>query len=418
MRLLFVTNLYPPLELGGCEQLCHEITTLLQNRGHIVQILTSRHAITKDHPQEHGIIRTLFMQANINYYNSLDFFTRRTGQEKHNAKVLNNLIQQFSPDLIVFWSMWNLSSNLPYLAEKLMPDKVAYYIADLSPVKQDIHLEYWRTPARRRITELIKRPLRTQVLKSLAREGYPPKLSYTHAKCVSQFILDDLENAGALPYGAGIIYNGIDPHPFMVNSDLARPVYAPLRLVYFGSLLPHKGVHTAIQALGNIKRSGEIQKVDLTILGSGHPEYELYLKNLVFELGLEGKVHFLPRISRKEVPSRLANFDIFLFTSIGPEAMARTVMEAMAGGLLVIASRTGGQVEMLVDGENSLTYEPGDAVELAHKIRSVLIYPDLIKELAQAGQSMVLEKFTLDRMANEFEDWLTGILQNENFNYH
>ena len=106
----------------------------------------------------------------------------------------------------------------------------------------------------------------------------------------------------------------------------------------------------------------------------------------------------------------LRQYDVFLFTSTGPEAMARTVMEAMAAGLLVIGSEVGGQVEMLVNEENSLTFQAEDAEALARHIERVLRDPALLSRLAQAGQQMILERFTLQRMADDMETWLASLL--------
>ncbi len=68
---------------------------------------------------------------------------------------------------------------------------------------------------------------------------------------------------------------------------------------------------------------------------------------MVASLGLSKQVEFVRQVPRTEIPQWLGGFDLFLFTSIWPEPMARSVMEAMAAGLLVIGSAVGGQMEML-----------------------------------------------------------------------
>jgi glycosyltransferase involved in cell wall biosynthesis len=84
-------------------------------------------------------------------------------------------------------------------------------------------------------------------------------------------------------------------------------------------------------------------------------------------------------------------------------------MEAMAAGLLVIGTRAGGQKEMLFDGENALTFQEEDAAGLAEGIVRALDDPAMRWRLAQAGQEMVLERFSLDRMVGELEAWLEPI---------
>jgi glycosyltransferase involved in cell wall biosynthesis len=83
--------------------------------------------------------------------------------------------------------------------------------------------------------------------------------------------------------------------------------------------------------------------------------------------------------------------------------MARTVMEAMAAGVLVIGSEVGGQPELLADGSNGLAFRAGDADALADRIARVLEDPSLRQRLAWAGRETVLERFTLERMVMEME---------------
>ena len=82
----------------------------------------------------------------------------------------------------------------------------------------------------------------------------------------------------------------------------------------------------------------------------------------------------------------------------------------MAAGLLVIGAETGGQVEMFDNGKNSLTFKAEDANGLAHQIERALNDPALREQLAQAGQQMVLERFTLDCMIANVETWLESLL--------
>jgi glycogen(starch) synthase len=411
MRLLFLSNLYPPFNIGGNEQLCQEIAECLRQRGHTVRVLTSRYGLNHTVLPEQDVIRRLHLQANVNYYRPSDFFLKRTHQERSNERELRLAIDQLGPDLVVVWGMWNLSRNLPYWAEQWMPGRVAYYISSYWPMDTDIHIEYWASPTKRPMSELIKRPLRDLALSQLRREGYPHQLGFEHVMCCSQYVKDTLVQAGKVPASAGVLFLGIDPEPFLRFSPTTKEVKGePLRLSYFGSLLPHKGIHTAIKALGLLKQRGLANRVELTILGSGHPDYEALLRRLVTQLGVEDRVHFAGRVLRDEIPAWLGRFDVFLFTSVWAEPMARSVIEAMAAGLLVIGTEVGGQVEMLANEENGLTFQPEDAETLANHIERVLSDRALLHQLALGGRQMVLERFTLKRMVDDIETWLTSIV--------
>jgi glycogen(starch) synthase len=415
MRILFLSNFYPPYEIGGYEQWCQEVATHLIDRGHEVRVLTSRYGIQSG--RENGVpyvTRALHLQTDNSYYRPIDFFLRRPNQERENIEALRETIDQFSPDILMVWGMWNLSHNLPYWAERWMPGRVAYFISNYWPVDTDPHTAFWQLPARRPQLELAKRPLRSVALRQLRREGYPPQLRLEHAVCCSQYVRDTLVKAGKLPDKAGVLFGGTDPEPFLRHSQLreSRPdsLDGPVGFLYVGRLIHDKGVHTALEAIGLLKRRGLVDGANLTILGSGHPDYEAKLRQMLVQLDISDHVRFVPQVPREQVPEWLGRFDVFLFTSIWPEPMARSVMEAMAAGLLVIGTEVGGQVEMLENNQNALTFKAEDAESLADHMARVLNDRSLGLRLARAGRQTVLERFTLERMVDEIERYLTSIV--------
>lgn len=414
MRVLFLSNFYPPHDYGGYEQWCHEVATGLCARGHEVNILTSRYQVQANGESEpSSVTRTLYLETDLNYYRLADFLSRPR-REAANRQALRAKIDSFQPDLVMVWGMWNLSYNLPYWAERWLTSRVTYFISNYWPSDIDPHTAFWQLPTNRPALELVKRPLRALALAKLRHEHYPPKLHFENAVCCSHYVRNRLVEAGKLPSSAGVLYGGTDPEPFLAHSRL-KPLHPgqqerSLRLVYFGRLVADKGVHTALEALGLLKKRGLLEGVTLTIIGSGHPAYEARLQQMVVELGLSGHVEFVAKVPRHEIPAWLGRFDVFLFTSIWPEPMARSVMEAMAAGLLVIGSEVGGQVEMLTHNENVLTFHPEDATTLADHLARVAQDPALRYRLAAAGQKLVLERFTLDRMVSEIEQYLKCVL--------
>lgn len=410
MRILFLSNFYPPHELGGYAQLCQEVADRLRDRGHALHVLTSRHRRPGTNgAEERHVSRELFLESEIDYYRPLDFFTRRAARGRANRRALERVIERHDPDIVVVWGMWNLSLELPAWLESRLAGRVVYYIASYWPTDEDPHSRYWRLPANRLLTEGIKRPLRVAALASLAREGYPPPLRLDHAYCCSAYVRDTLVTAGAIPPEARVLYTGIDTTPFDAVAASRTPSAGNLRLLYFGRLIEDKGVHTALEALARLEREGAAGGMTLTLLGGGHPDYVRRLREMIARDGLADRVRFVPQIPRDQVPALLADHDIYLFTSIWPEPLARSVMEAMAAGLLVIGSEVGGQPEMMRDGENALTFPPGDAASLAQRLARVADEPALVADLARAGRATVRERFRIERMIDEVERELVSI---------
>jgi len=206
-----------------------------------------------------------------------------------------------------------------------------------------------------------------------------------------------------------VVHNGVNPAIFATpNGHHSAPV---LRLLYAGRLSPAKGVHTAIAALAQLRQGRADFPVQLSIVGSGSERYVTVLKHQANRLGVENAVQFWGQVPREDMPAILAKHDVLLLLSIWPEPLARMTQEAMASGLVVIGTPTGGTPEILVDGENGLMVEPEDPDALADKIRLLATDPTLRRNLAKAARQTVEEHFTFSRMVDEIETYFWMIVE-------
>ena len=165
----------------------------------------------------------------------------------------------------------------------------------------------------------------------LAEEGQP-KLKLEHVICVSARVRDLLVEAGLPIQRARIIHGGTDIERFpgiRKRDDLA----GNLKLLYAGQLARHKGVHTAIEAMVKLVNERGINQITLTLVGSGHPDYEGYLRDLVERERLHDYVTFHEPVSKDKIPAILQQFDVLIFPSIYEEPLARMTQEAMAADL-------------------------------------------------------------------------------------
>lgn len=412
MRILFISNFYPPYELGGMEIRCRETVDLFKKRGHICQVLTSQYGLKNNSLSETDITRSLYLQTDIYHYHPLDFFLKWPWQELANKKYLSNKIDAFQPDIIFIWGMWNLSPTIAYWSEQWRPNKVAYNFGGYWPLERDPHTSYWNNILQRShgYTKSVLHSFAKLALAILRARGYPPKLDFKNTSCCSRHVADTLTESGIVTYDPIVIPNGIDPSSFITISHKNNQQKGVLRLIYFGSLIENKGVHIAIEALGLLQQRKQIDNLHLTIVGSGHPDYQKQLVMLINSFQLQDKITFTGRVSRSEIPNILSRHDVFLFTSIYPEPFGRTILEAMAAGLIVIGSSVGGSKEIFEFYSEDMLFEPGDAESLANKIQLVIDNPTLHNQLAQTGISLVLEQFTLNRMVDEMEMWLQKIV--------
>ena len=272
MRILFLSNFYPPASRGGYEQWCQEVADGLRSKGHAVEVLTSDHGKsglqTSDPAWVH---RSLHLEMELaSLRNAFQFFTHRKKREQENLTHVAEFIEQFKPGIVLIWGMWNLHYSIPALIEKQMAGRVVYYMGDYWPTLPNQFENYWNAPPRSFLTGLPKLLLKPFAQAILVREKRP-NIKLEHVLFPSVFMQLEFKQKGIVPTHAKIVYGAIDTKPY-ANSNQKHG--DGLSLLYIGRLSQEKGVHTAIQSVGTLVRDYGFQNIKLTIVGEGEPEYE------------------------------------------------------------------------------------------------------------------------------------------------
>jgi glycosyltransferase involved in cell wall biosynthesis len=179
--------------------------------------------------------------------------------------------------------------------------------------------------------------------------------------------------------------------PNAVGVAAARRVQAARRerplIVAVGRLKAPKDFLTLVRALGRLTPDS----FEAVIVGEG-PD-RVRLEEEIENLGLEGRVRLAGE--RRDVPELLAETDIFALAS-SSEGMPVSVLEAMAAGLPVVASRVGGVPEQVVDGETGLLVDPGDPQDLAEALAVLVDDGELRLRLGAAGRARAEKAFDLE----------------------
>lgn len=413
MRLLFLTNFYPPVGRGGYEQWCQEVAIGLRNLGHEVVVLTSRHGKPGfREPEPAWIHRELHLEMELaSFRNGFQFFTSRRARENENLARLKLFLNNYAPDCILIWGMWNLPRSLPALAENQKPGRVVYYMGDYWPTLPNQFEIYWKVPAQNWVTGIPKFLLKPIAHRILAREKQP-SLFFEHVLFPTAFMRDEFRRRGVEPKKTKIIYGAIDTSLYRYqNGKHSLEQNKSLSLLYTGRLTPDKGVHTAIEALGFLVNQRGFDHIHLQIVGTGEPDYEAQLRQIAQRERVESLVDFTGLQPKESMPELYQKADAFLFTSVWPEPFGRVLVEAMASGVVVIGTLVGGTGEILVPDKNALTFHPGDAIGLAKQIKRLVKTPSLRKQLAGMGRLTALEKFDIRRMVGEIEEYLHRIIE-------
>lgn len=409
MRVLFLSNFYPPASRGGYEQWCQEVLDGLRTKGHDVRVLTSNFG--KKHlsvPDPAWVDRSLWLEMELtSLKNAVQFFTHRKKRELKNLEYVRQLLMNFNPDAVMVWGMWNLHRSIPALVEKLMTGRVVYYMGDYWPTLPNQFQNYWNTPARNYLTGIPKSMLKPVAHKILAGEKRPV-LQLERVIFPSAFMQAAFKEKGIYPLHVDVIYGAIDTKQY---ANGHKKQSGEMSFLYLGRLTEEKGVHTAIQAVGHLVREKGLNNIKLTIVGDGEPAYKTYLQELAVQEGIDSLVNFLPAQPKEALPALYKQTDIFLFTSIWPEPFGRVIVEAMASGVAVVGTQVGGAREILAENVNALIFNPNDSQSLADRLQKLVQSPELRETLSKAGKEIAVREFDLQRMTCEIEMYLQSLVQ-------
>jgi glycosyltransferase involved in cell wall biosynthesis len=417
MRILFLSNYYPPYARGGYEQWCHEVAEELAQRGNDVCVLTSKPADQTEQFRENGVevSRLLTLEAEQGLLNTAVRLIRDHQRvEQDNLTQVRKLVTQFKPDVALIWGMWNIPRTVAALVEQLLTDRVAYYICDYWLTLPSAYIQRWREPAKRKWLSPAKRLLSKPFLLRLEKDSVVD-LELKYPICVSNAVKDLLVDSHPSIEHARVVYGGTKVSEFSDGRHVkpGKTEKDRLKLLYVGRLEEAKGVHTAIHALpivyGLLQNDLKTNAVTLDIIGNGDVVYSENLRNIVEKYGLRDKVTFLKSIPRSQMPEFMAQYDVLIFPSEWPEPFARTVLEAMAAGLVVIGTTTGGTGELLIDQGTGLTFPAGDAEVLASQICRIFESQELRVQLSKSGQERVREQFTFKSMVDQIQEILYEI---------
>jgi len=245
-------------------------------------------------------------------------------------------------------------------------------------------------------------------------DSVPPKYRYLTlaAHWLAHGVVANSEAAAACLKGYGypasriqVCHNGLDPAEFPPLPRQRVPELADAELVVGVAcvLRPEKNLGQLLEAFARVR--GRAAGMRLAIVGSG-PE-EARLRGLAQRLSLGEACLFLP--STPDVGPRLRSIDIFVHPSLS-EGLPNAIMEAMASGCAVIASRVGGCPELIEHGVDGLLVDPGGLDGLTAALGALIDNPGARTKLAAAGTARIGREFSLQASARRLERIYEGYL--------
>lgn len=190
-----------------------------------------------------------------------------------------------------------------------------------------------------------------------------------------------------------VVPNGVD-ELFLNFTDLRRQRNKGYQLISVARLIERKGIQDVLRALA------ELDDPDISLLIVGEGNYEDQLKKINRDLSLDGRVTFYGFCHPRLLPDLLKKTDAFILPS-RVEAFGNVFAEAMACGLPVIGTDTGG-IKDLIGNDNGILVKPGDIEMLKQAIASMKASKELNLKMGEANRKKIMENYRWENVTNQY----------------
>lgn len=215
-----------------------------------------------------------------------------------------------------------------------------------------------------------------------------------------------------------VVHDGVDIERFQpsisgaeIREEFGIPVEAPV-IGMVGRFVPRKGHRLFIRSCAMVAKA--YPEVHFILVGQKFPAYASYLQEinqLAGSLGLSPKMHFV--YWHLDVPKIIAAFNIAVLASTLPEGFGLVLIEAMAMGKPVVATKVGGVIDIVTEDVGYLV-PPEDEQAMSTALANLLADEKMAERMGQAGRKRVLKHFTSDQSASRMEQVYRSLLPSKN----
>jgi len=212
--------------------------------------------------------------------------------------------------------------------------------------------------------------------------------------CISKAVAQNLQTLGVSPGKLAVVHNCSD----LCGVQTPLPEETRLRLGIVGQVIAWKGHADALQAAALLAKQG--LACELSIFGSGPPDYVKQLKAQARALGIEELVHWRGFVADRAAIYR--DIDVCIVPSRDPEPFGLSALEASACGRPVVCSAAGGLGEIVEDGKTGLVVEPRRPDRLAEAVAKLARDRALLASMGAAGRQRAKSEFSQEKFIDRF----------------
>ena len=363
MRLLLLTNLYPPQNLGGfglcLERLCRGLEAL----GYKTLVVCSDAAYLGPIGLNPKICRILELLGSYDGgISKLTDWREEKRRNKKNQKTLKRIIKCYEPNAC-------LIGNLDLLGIELMDVVLGSNIPTIQ------HVGFMGAPM----------PLGSNQLKHPA---YRMAFASNEVKIL---LRKQGFNVEGYPVAYPPLTSDVAPRPSDCNSK-------QLRVCYSGLLMQSKGVHILLEAMARLNQVGVYIK--LSIAGKAFsPNYEDELRDYSEKVGISKQITWYGFMEGDQLQNFYQAQEVLVFPSLHPESFGMVVAEAMATGVVPISSGVGGAIEVITHGRNGILIPPDNSEELAKQLAWCVNNKASLKTMAKRATKDSIKLYAPKRSA-------------------
>jgi glycogen synthase len=382
VRVLVITNLYPPEFLGGYELGCAQMVGALADAGHEVHVVTSvsAHAHDKDErrierileiPPIYSPARMDSVAPDVRRY----FHTMASAVNPANSRALGEVIEEFRPDVAYLWNLLGLGGLgvLALLDHQGVP--WVWHIMDSIP--------------RQLCGFATSGPQLARELSSVFPGRYIMCSSHVHGEI----------RAGDVDLGdsVDIVPNWVHGEEPPVREQFFRG--GELRIMTAsGTLSESKGTDILIESAARLRESG-LANFRIDIYGR---EDDSRFRRLIHLHGVSDKVRLMGPRSHDELRELYGAYDLFAFPTWAREPFGFVALEAAASGCLPLVTHDCGVAEWMIDGVDCLkAIRSPDG--FAERIAQILNFELDVAPLARRAHAVVWRRFHISRAVEKVE---------------
>jgi glycosyltransferase involved in cell wall biosynthesis len=357
MKIVIIVSQFPPQWFGGTEIGTYRIAEHLAKRGHEVHIITSLDEGMPEDSCEKGFNIHRILRIRIKFFGKLFFW----------AAIVRR-IHKIDPDIV---QAQNLDSGIPALISKKLL-KLPYAVWGQG---SDVYLPTWtiKLSSKTIIKNADSVFALTKNMKKVMQAIYNREIT--------------------------VIPTGIDIEDYADRSRGIEKETGKI-ILFVGRLNQVKGVQYLLRAMKIVYEA--LPYARLILVGDG--EERKNLEYLSDTLGIRDCVNFIGAIPFErtyEISDYMDKADVFVLPSLS-EGLGTVILEAMASGLPVVATRVGGIPDILEDGVNGYLVEPGDFQDMAKKITLLLENQTLRHQLSEQNRKKA-EGYLWKNIVNHLE---------------